>query len=79
MVNVSGANGHYNGTRKQASIIYMPEVHLSEIFPGPPDDVLELALHDYARRSLSLAQRLDYLLKDFGYKIRYNVLINTFV
>ncbi|KAJ7937529.1 hypothetical protein B0H13DRAFT_1588482, partial [Mycena leptocephala] len=32
------------------------------------------ALHDYARRSLKLAQRLDYLLKDFGYKISYSTL-----
>ncbi|KAJ7785387.1 hypothetical protein B0H14DRAFT_2630599 [Mycena olivaceomarginata] len=32
---------------------------------GPPDDVLSAALHDYSRRSLPLAQRLDYLLKDF--------------
>ncbi|KAJ6617369.1 hypothetical protein B0H10DRAFT_2190086 [Mycena sp. CBHHK59/15] len=55
MVNASGANGHYNGTR-------------------PPADVLELALHDYARKSLSLAQRLDYLLKDFGYKISFSAL-----
>ncbi|KAJ7907955.1 hypothetical protein B0H13DRAFT_1879059 [Mycena leptocephala] len=53
MVNKSGANGHYNGTRK------------SELGP---------ALHDYARRSLTLAQHLDYLLKDFGYKISYTTL-----
>ncbi|KAJ7794607.1 hypothetical protein B0H14DRAFT_2621743 [Mycena olivaceomarginata] len=50
MVNTSGTNGHYNGTR-------------------PPDEVLKRALHGYARKSLSLEQRLDYLLKDFGYKI----------
>ncbi|KAJ6614263.1 hypothetical protein B0H10DRAFT_2266519 [Mycena sp. CBHHK59/15] len=55
MVNASGGNGHYNGTR-------------------PPDDVLEFALHDYARKSLSHAQRLDYLLKDFGYKISISAL-----
>ncbi|KAJ7109628.1 hypothetical protein C8R43DRAFT_904761 [Mycena crocata] len=35
----------------------------------PPDDVLNTALHDYSRKNLSLQQRLDYLLKDFGYKI----------
>ncbi|KAK7014509.1 hypothetical protein R3P38DRAFT_2638165 [Favolaschia claudopus] len=35
----------------------------------PPDDVLEAALHRYSRNSLSLAQRLDYLVKDFNYKI----------
>ncbi|KAJ7435590.1 hypothetical protein B0H11DRAFT_1662133, partial [Mycena galericulata] len=40
----------------------------------PPDAVLELTLHDYARKSLSLAQRLDYLLKDFGYKISIGAL-----
>ncbi|KAJ7797835.1 hypothetical protein B0H14DRAFT_2297817, partial [Mycena olivaceomarginata] len=34
-----------------------------------PDEVLKRALHGYARKSLSLEQRLDYLLKDFGYKI----------
>ncbi|KAJ7758877.1 hypothetical protein DFH07DRAFT_1024298 [Mycena maculata] len=55
MVNMSGANGHYNGTR-------------------PPDAVLGPALHDYARKSLSLSQRLDYLLKDFGYKIKLTTL-----
>ncbi|KAJ7664124.1 hypothetical protein B0H14DRAFT_2425134 [Mycena olivaceomarginata] len=32
------------------------------------------ALHDYSRRSLPLAQRLDYLLKDFGYKISRSTL-----
>ncbi|KAJ7788266.1 hypothetical protein B0H14DRAFT_2398576, partial [Mycena olivaceomarginata] len=26
-------------------------------------------LHEYTRKSLSLDQRCDYLLKDFGYKI----------
>ncbi len=51
----------------------MSEVQQSEISLGPPDEALEFALHDYARKSLSLAQRLDYLLKDFGYKIRYNI------
>ncbi|KAK7013005.1 hypothetical protein R3P38DRAFT_3007997 [Favolaschia claudopus] len=35
----------------------------------PPDDVLKAALHDYAEKSLSLSQRLDYLLKDYEYKI----------
>ncbi|KAJ7501192.1 hypothetical protein B0H11DRAFT_1855566 [Mycena galericulata] len=35
----------------------------------PPDSVLGPALHDYSRKSLPLAQRLDYLLKEFGYKI----------
>ncbi|KAJ7460343.1 hypothetical protein B0H11DRAFT_1736707 [Mycena galericulata] len=50
MVNMSGANGHYNGTR-------------------PPDSVLAPALHDYSRKSLPLAQRLEYLAKDFGYYI----------
>ncbi|KAJ6611720.1 hypothetical protein B0H10DRAFT_2165763 [Mycena sp. CBHHK59/15] len=55
MVNASGANGHYNGTR-------------------PPDEVLELALHAYAQKSLSLTQRLDYLLKDYGYKISVSAL-----
>ncbi|KAJ7430111.1 hypothetical protein B0H11DRAFT_2398532 [Mycena galericulata] len=50
MVNTSGANGHYNGTR-------------------PPDSVLAPALHDYSRKSLPLAQRLEYLAKDFGYHI----------
>ncbi|KAJ7879946.1 hypothetical protein B0H14DRAFT_2566466 [Mycena olivaceomarginata] len=50
IVNTSGTNGHFNGTR-------------------PPDEVLKRALHGYARKSLSLEQRLDYLLKDFGYKI----------
>ncbi|KAJ6626634.1 hypothetical protein B0H10DRAFT_1941648 [Mycena sp. CBHHK59/15] len=40
----------------------------------PPDSVLGPALNDYARRSLPLAQRLDYLLKDFGYKISYTTL-----
>ncbi|KAJ7929436.1 hypothetical protein B0H13DRAFT_1859648 [Mycena leptocephala] len=40
----------------------------------PPDSVLGPALNDYARRSLPLAQRLDYLFKDFGYKISYTTL-----
>ncbi|KAJ6547856.1 hypothetical protein B0H10DRAFT_2181170 [Mycena sp. CBHHK59/15] len=40
----------------------------------PPDDVLEFALHDYARKSLSHTQHLDYLLKDFGYKISISAL-----
>ncbi|KAK6992108.1 hypothetical protein R3P38DRAFT_3089250 [Favolaschia claudopus] len=35
----------------------------------PPDDVLKAALHDYAEKSLSLSQCLDYLLKDYEYKI----------
>ncbi|KAJ7145060.1 hypothetical protein C8R43DRAFT_953510 [Mycena crocata] len=35
----------------------------------PPDDELIAALHDYARKSLPLAHRRDYLLKDFGYRI----------
>ncbi|KAJ6580235.1 hypothetical protein B0H10DRAFT_1962623 [Mycena sp. CBHHK59/15] len=55
MVNPSGANGHYNGTR-------------------PPDDVLGPVLHEYARNSLPLRQHLDYLLKDFGYKIERSTL-----
>ncbi|KAJ7663642.1 hypothetical protein B0H14DRAFT_2425146 [Mycena olivaceomarginata] len=55
MVNPTGTNGIFNGTR-------------------PPDDVLSAALHDYSRRSLPLAQRLDYLLKDFGYKISRSTL-----
>ncbi|KAJ7686041.1 hypothetical protein B0H14DRAFT_2654511 [Mycena olivaceomarginata] len=50
MVNRSGANGRYNGTR-------------------PPDSVLGPTLHEYTRKSLSLDQRCDYLLKDFVYKI----------
>ncbi|KAJ7768663.1 hypothetical protein DFH07DRAFT_866812 [Mycena maculata] len=35
----------------------------------PPDSVLAPALHDYSRKSLPLAQRLEYLAKDFGYYI----------
>ncbi|KAJ6624691.1 hypothetical protein B0H10DRAFT_2174430 [Mycena sp. CBHHK59/15] len=38
----------------------------------PPDDVLEFALHDYARKSLSHAQRLDYLLKRISALKRLN-------
>ncbi|KAJ7292042.1 hypothetical protein C8J57DRAFT_1589061 [Mycena rebaudengoi] len=55
MVNPSGTNGHYNGTR-------------------PPDSVLGPALHDYSKKSLLLAVRLDYLLKDFGYDIKLSTL-----
>ncbi|KAK6981741.1 hypothetical protein R3P38DRAFT_2745736, partial [Favolaschia claudopus] len=40
----------------------------------PPDEVLKSALHKYAEKSLPLNQRLDYLLKDFGYKISYTTL-----
>ncbi|KAJ6629944.1 hypothetical protein B0H10DRAFT_1775530, partial [Mycena sp. CBHHK59/15] len=40
----------------------------------PPDAVLGPALNDYARRSLSLAQWLDYLEKDFNYKIGFSTL-----
>ncbi|KAK6974143.1 hypothetical protein R3P38DRAFT_2668504 [Favolaschia claudopus] len=40
----------------------------------PPDEVLRAALHRYAEKSLPLNQRLDYLLKDFGYKISYTTL-----
>ncbi|KAJ7260158.1 hypothetical protein C8J57DRAFT_1637757 [Mycena rebaudengoi] len=35
----------------------------------PPDTILGPALLDYSRKSLPLNQRLDYLQKDFGYKI----------
>ncbi|KAJ7658239.1 hypothetical protein DFH06DRAFT_1472887 [Mycena polygramma] len=55
MVNASGSNGHYNGTR-------------------PPDEILKPALHGYSHKSLTLQQRLDYLLKDFGYKISFSTL-----
>jgi hypothetical protein len=71
MVNKSGANGHYNGTRKSLTVFNLFFCNLRIILIGPPDSELGPALHDYARRSLPLAQRLDYLLKDFGYKIRY--------
>ncbi|KAJ6529386.1 hypothetical protein B0H19DRAFT_1333301, partial [Mycena capillaripes] len=40
----------------------------------PPDDVLSLALHEYSRTSLSLNARLDYLLKDYNYKIGLSTL-----
>ncbi|KAJ6560015.1 hypothetical protein B0H19DRAFT_1289657 [Mycena capillaripes] len=55
MVNPTGANGHYNGTR-------------------PPDAVLGPALHKYSKKSLLLPQRLDYLHKEFGYKIGLSTL-----
>jgi hypothetical protein len=67
MVNPSGTNGHYNGTRKSFTLI-IPVVHMLILLPGPPDSVLGPALHDYSKKSLLLAVRLDYLLKDFGYK-----------
>ncbi|KAJ7091599.1 hypothetical protein C8R44DRAFT_835770 [Mycena epipterygia] len=40
----------------------------------PPDAVLGPALHEYSRKSLSLNQRLEYLLKDFEYKIGLSML-----
>ncbi|KAJ7474553.1 hypothetical protein B0H11DRAFT_2428922 [Mycena galericulata] len=40
----------------------------------PPDDILGPALHEYARKNLSLSQRLEYLLKDYGYKIKLTTL-----
>ncbi|KAJ7815938.1 hypothetical protein B0H13DRAFT_1663671 [Mycena leptocephala] len=55
MVNSSGKNGHFNGTR-------------------PPDNILGPALHEYARKGLSLSLRRDYLLKDYGYKIEFTTL-----
>ncbi|KAJ7775955.1 hypothetical protein DFH07DRAFT_766894 [Mycena maculata] len=48
-------------------------IRLLVIDSGPPDAVLGPALHDYARKSLSLSQHLDYLLKDFGYKIKNSI------
>ncbi|KAJ7703470.1 hypothetical protein B0H14DRAFT_3099849 [Mycena olivaceomarginata] len=39
----------------------------------PPDD-LSLALHEYSRTSLSLNAQLDYLLKDYNYKIGLSTL-----
>jgi hypothetical protein len=68
MVNHGGANGHYNGTREPSIILCKSPMSIS--FSGPPDDDLSAALHSYARKSLPLAQRLGYLLKDFSYKIK---------
>jgi hypothetical protein len=72
MVNPSGVNGHYNGTRMQPTSVGF--LNRSELFLGPPDDILEAALHSYASKSLRLDQRLDYLQKDFNFKIRYTFL-----
>jgi hypothetical protein len=55
----------------------MPQDRKHKISLGPPDEVLKRALHGYARKSLSLEQHLYYLLKDFGYKIRYNFMIDS--
>jgi hypothetical protein len=51
--------------------IFYPWWPTESRFSGPPDDVLSLALHEYSRTSLSLNARLDYLLKDYNYKIGY--------
>ncbi|KAJ6605072.1 hypothetical protein B0H10DRAFT_1957292 [Mycena sp. CBHHK59/15] len=62
MVNASGANGHYyNGTRKQASIIRLKFTYLKyyQVLPMP-------------EKSLSHAQRLDYLLKRISALKRLN-------
>lgn len=48
------------------------------IFLGPSDEVLKKALHGYARKGYSLADRLDWLRKDFGYQIKYVFLLNDF-
>ncbi|KAJ7857105.1 hypothetical protein B0H14DRAFT_2352385 [Mycena olivaceomarginata] len=68
MVNRSGANRRYNGTRKFGVSYNFCHISLTRNFRGPPDSVLGPTLHEYARKSLSLDQQCDYLLKDFGYK-----------
>jgi hypothetical protein len=70
MVNPTGTNGIFNGICECTPMFAFMYLVLPFVSAGPPDDVLSAALHDYSRRSLPLAQRLDYLLKDFGYKIR---------